>query len=866
MGDGIRPIGIRNVHVQMAVKALMHRVRDELHAALPHEFCLGKPAGCEQLAHLLRTWEGAHPDHLRVSLDVKNAYNTLDRGALLAAVDKHAPSLSRVMHMVYGAPFTTTFAQPAADGAPAVSLDIAVERGIVQGGVEGSLLYCLSVMETLDALRASHPGVCVFTLIDGVEAVGPVDKVLAFLPAYKARMAALGQEVQPAKSVARCPTPAAPDQLAAQLTASGYPLVTNAGDAATAGSIVGGIPVGTREYETRVMAGLADAVIASVGDIRECLENRAFHLRGDVPLVQGLFRVLRMAIPARLIYHVRGVPPSCTADAVGRVDRAVFTAMCQMAGILEDDPLPEANAETTRARAFLPIRHGGLGVTALAGIAEAAYISSWGLAGVTVRGIMGDAILRDDGTAPLAVELDAAVAALQAAVPDPDAPLVTASLLKEAAPKLQHALCDRLAKKKRGEIAAALRSEGERMTFIGHGGTGAGAFLTANPARRELRMPDGDFSIALRLRLGTHVLTPEAAAEARERYSDLVDNEVAARAERVHAAKGLAAAAKAKVLLAVARLETARAQAAAAEAEGCAEQQLLVHKAAIATNVKLVAAAAAAAAGAQLALDSAEAAPLVVVAPQRGCAVCGRVTDGGQLHAQTCNTGRHQQTARHNALRNAIAALAKEMADMLVLLEPHMNTYFHRKAGAPGAADARADIMLTSTSDGSFRRVIDVTVGAPRTTLSAAQRAKEGATAAFLERGKASQYNANHHIHDMKQIVPFGIEVSGAMGPSAEEFVKCLAQRSEGAGRGTHAQRVQYIRERVSVALQRGNAWMVREWQSRALGQGWLDVQPRGGGAGAAGGGPAAAVVGGVAAAAAGGAAAAAGGGIAAGV
>ena len=36
-----------------------------------------------------------------------------------------------------------------------------------------------------DSLRADHPQGRGFTLIDGMEAVGPADAVLAFLPAYK---------------------------------------------------------------------------------------------------------------------------------------------------------------------------------------------------------------------------------------------------------------------------------------------------------------------------------------------------------------------------------------------------------------------------------------------------------------------------------------------------------------------------------------------------------------------------------------------------------------------------------------------------------------------------------------------------------
>ena len=48
--------------------------------------------------------------------------------------------------------------------------------------------------------------------------------------------------------------------------------------------------------------------------------------------------------------------------------------------------------------------------------------------------------------------------------------------------------------------------------------------------------------------------------------------------------------------------------------------------------------------------------------------------------------------------------------------------------------------------------------------------------------------------------------------------------------------RAQYVRERLSVALQRGNAEMVGEWQHWALGPGQLDVHnPGAGEQGAAG-------------------------------
>ena len=62
------------------------------------------------------------------------------------------------------------------------------------------------------------------------------------------------------------------------------------------------------------------------------------------------------------------------------------------------------------------------------------------------------------------------------------------------------------------------------------------------------------------------------------------------------------------------------------------------------------------------------------------------------------------------------------------------------------------------------------------------------------------------------------METSGYMGKSAQELLRYVAINSEDvASKGAYALRIRYLRERLAVALWRGNTRMIALWQQKAF-------------------------------------------------
>ena len=82
---------------------------------------------------------------------------------------------------------------------------------------------------------------------------------------------------------------------------------------------------------------------------------------------------------------------------------------------------------------------------------------------------------------------------------------------------------------------------------------------------------------------------------------------------------------------------------------------------------------------------------------------------------------------------------------------------------------------------------------------------------------KARKYNSLYVIPSA-ELKPFVIETSGLMGSVALEVVRYAAAHGVGVGsKGAYAFRVQYLRERLAVALWRGNTSMISHWQAVAF-------------------------------------------------
>eukprot|EP00760_Papus_ankaliazontas_P020343 PhM_4_TR18420/c2_g1_i1/m.85170 len=110
-GGGVRPIGCGDFLRRLAAKVLCASARDDLRDLLLGERQVGVcvPGGVEAPPLILHRLVRAAPvDWVAVKVDCANAFNTVSRQSILAAVAALAPSLGQYAANAYGA-HTTLF-------------------------------------------------------------------------------------------------------------------------------------------------------------------------------------------------------------------------------------------------------------------------------------------------------------------------------------------------------------------------------------------------------------------------------------------------------------------------------------------------------------------------------------------------------------------------------------------------------------------------------------------------------------------------------------------------------------------------------------------------------------------------------------
>lgn len=84
---GIRPIAVRGVICRLIAKLGCRSVRDQMAPILrPHQMGFGTPLGCEVAIHATRLFamSPAHTGNVILKIDIKNAFNSVERDVMLA--------------------------------------------------------------------------------------------------------------------------------------------------------------------------------------------------------------------------------------------------------------------------------------------------------------------------------------------------------------------------------------------------------------------------------------------------------------------------------------------------------------------------------------------------------------------------------------------------------------------------------------------------------------------------------------------------------------------------------------------------------------------------------------------------------------
>jgi hypothetical protein len=99
---GVRPIAIGEAWLHLAALCAVHECSELGPSLAPLQLGVGIPGGAKGVGHALRSALDAHPAHLLLSLDSKNAFNSVSHQAIFHAALEHAPSLLHFLAWAHG--------------------------------------------------------------------------------------------------------------------------------------------------------------------------------------------------------------------------------------------------------------------------------------------------------------------------------------------------------------------------------------------------------------------------------------------------------------------------------------------------------------------------------------------------------------------------------------------------------------------------------------------------------------------------------------------------------------------------------------------------------------------------------------------
>ena len=197
---GLRPLAITAVFRRIVLRAICTVATPRAAGVLGEsQYAIGKPSGVERLFHAIRVDHGSAAGRVVVSLDLRNAFGTLSRGVMAAAVAETFPELAMLTEKLYRGDTDLLW-----EGAEGTYHSVAARAGVGAGCPWSVFAFCLSVRRVL--LHASGvleqngvSGVRFRAYMDDVYAVCHESQVSQVLEAFRGAAAACGMELNDAK-------------------------------------------------------------------------------------------------------------------------------------------------------------------------------------------------------------------------------------------------------------------------------------------------------------------------------------------------------------------------------------------------------------------------------------------------------------------------------------------------------------------------------------------------------------------------------------------------------------------------------------------------------------------------------------------
>ncbi|MEL6606451.1 MAG: reverse transcriptase domain-containing protein, partial [Cyanobacteria bacterium J06614_10] len=167
--EGIRPIGIGEVLNRIIGKCVMHILKTTVRKAAGNlQVCAGHLAGGEAAIHAMREiYEDENIDAVLL-VDAKNAFNTINREAMLHNIKMKCPSFSQYVENTYGSP-SELFIEGDENSEVIMS-----EEGTTQGDPIAMAMYALGLSVLQDTISVEETNVKSVSYADDLIGAGNI--------------------------------------------------------------------------------------------------------------------------------------------------------------------------------------------------------------------------------------------------------------------------------------------------------------------------------------------------------------------------------------------------------------------------------------------------------------------------------------------------------------------------------------------------------------------------------------------------------------------------------------------------------------------------------------------------------------------
>ena len=350
---GLRPIAVGESIRRLVAKCLCSITKEQArHYLWPLQLGVSTPLGAEVGAQTARQWCERHagdPDRALVTIDFENAFNTVDRTAILRQVRHRFPGLSAWVEWCYGAPTNLLF-----DGLP-----IPPSAGVQQGDPLGPLLFALPLQPVLQRVASEfqsenthgEPLDLIFSFLDDGVLAGPHQVVARALHRLTEEAAAIGLKLNPSKcELVLLSAPGSssvdrslfPNEIAVRPDGN-FKLL--------------GVGIGSHSY----CASLTAKRVAKMAPLLAAL--------GDLANPQIALPLLRQcASYGKVVYSLRSTPPEAHLDELLSFDKDIRRCFEGFSNTYPDDD--------AWLQASLSVRWGGLGLRSAHRHSPAAFLAS----------------------------------------------------------------------------------------------------------------------------------------------------------------------------------------------------------------------------------------------------------------------------------------------------------------------------------------------------------------------------------------------------------------------------------------------------------------------------------------------------------